>query len=63
MTEFVGLCFLLLWETVRKSTIRRNTQVSDHDISMELSEEEGKRQYGYRNAHMSAQGLRTDLIL
>lgn len=37
MTEFVELCFLLLWETVRKSTIRRNTQVSDHDISMELS--------------------------
>jgi hypothetical protein len=34
MTEFVGLCFLLLWETVRKSTIRRNTQVSDHDLSI-----------------------------
>jgi hypothetical protein len=62
MTEFVGLCFLLLWETVRKSTIRRNTQVSDHDLSVGLSEEEEKRQYGYRNVQKSACGLRADLI-
>jgi hypothetical protein len=42
MTEFVGLCFHLLWETVRKSTIRRNTQVSDHDLIYGIVRRGGK---------------------